>query len=143
MQQNCWRLCFLRGPSRGDIQMILRTIQKHTEERNLLNASLFGFRADHNTILQCMMLADHVTLNFNSNMSTAAVYLDIEKAFDTTWCSGLVYQFSKLEFSTSIIKLIVSFLTDRKCKVLVEGELSTSRKITIRVPQSSVFAQIL
>jgi hypothetical protein len=26
--------------------------------------------------------------NYNSNMSTAAVFLDIEKAFDTTWHSG-------------------------------------------------------
>jgi hypothetical protein len=44
----------------------------------------FGFRADHSTALQCMRLADHITLNFNNNMSTAAVLLDIEKAFDKT-----------------------------------------------------------
>jgi hypothetical protein len=29
-----------------------------------------------------MKLADHVTLNFNIKMSMAAVFLDIEKAFD-------------------------------------------------------------
>jgi hypothetical protein len=64
--------------------MILRTIQKHTEERNLLNASQFGFRADHSTTFQCMGPADRVTLNFNNNMSTSAVFLDIDRAFDTT-----------------------------------------------------------
>jgi hypothetical protein len=64
-------------------KMILRTIQKHAEERNLLNASLFGFREDHSTTLQCMRLEDHVTLNFNNNMSTPAVFSDIDKAFDT------------------------------------------------------------
>jgi hypothetical protein len=63
--------------------LILGTIQKHAEERNLLNASQFDFQADHNTTLQCMRLEDHVNLNFN-NMSTAAVFLDIEKSFDTT-----------------------------------------------------------
>jgi hypothetical protein len=31
-----------------------------------------------------MWLADHVTLNFNNNMLMAAVFLDVEKAFDTT-----------------------------------------------------------
>jgi hypothetical protein len=31
-----------------------------------------------------MRLMDHVTLNFNNNMTTAAVFLDSEKAFDTT-----------------------------------------------------------
>jgi hypothetical protein len=38
------------------------------------NASQFGFRTDHSMMLQCMRLADHVTLNFNNNMSTAAVF---------------------------------------------------------------------
>jgi hypothetical protein len=52
----------------------------------------------------------HVTHNFNNNMSTATVFLNIQKAFDTTWYSGLLYKLSELEFSTSLIKLIGSFL---------------------------------
>jgi hypothetical protein len=83
-------------------------------ERGLLNASQFGSRARHSTTLQCMRLADHITLNFNNKMSTAAVFLDIEKAFDTTWHSGLLFKLSKLEFSNSLIKLIWSFLSQRK-----------------------------
>jgi hypothetical protein len=63
---------------------------KYPEERLSLNASQFGFRADHSTTLQCMRLEDHVTLNFDNNMSTAAVFLDIEKAFETTWHSVLL-----------------------------------------------------
>jgi hypothetical protein len=59
--------------------VVLKIVQRHLEERDLLNASQFGFRASHSTILQCMRLTDHVTLNVNNNMSTAAVFLDIEK----------------------------------------------------------------
>jgi hypothetical protein len=87
-------------------KVILKIIKRHTEERNLLNASQFGFRERHSTTLHCMRLADHVTLNFNNKMSTAAVFLDIEKAFDTTWHHGLLYKLSILELSTSVIKLI-------------------------------------
>jgi hypothetical protein len=65
---------------------------------NLLTASQFVFRACHSTRLQCVRLADHVTLNFNNNMSTVAVFLDIEKAFDTTWHSGLLHKLPELEF---------------------------------------------
>jgi hypothetical protein len=61
-------------------KLILRTMQKHTDERNILNASESGFRADRSTTLRCMRLADHVILNFNNNMSTAAVFLASEKA---------------------------------------------------------------
>jgi hypothetical protein len=56
-----------------------------------------------------MRLADHVTLHFNNNMSTAAVFLDTEKAFDTTWHPGFLYKLPKLQFSTSLIKLLTHF----------------------------------
>jgi hypothetical protein len=35
-------------------KLISRIIKEHVEERNLLNASQFGFRVDHSTTLQCM-----------------------------------------------------------------------------------------
>jgi hypothetical protein len=91
-------------------KVILKIGKRPIEERGLLNASQFGFRAPHSTTLQCMRLTDHVTLNFN-NMSMAAVFLDIEKAFDTTGHPGLLCKLSKLEFSTSMIKHISSFLS--------------------------------
>jgi hypothetical protein len=83
-------------PSKGKLfeKNILQIVQKHIGERNLRNASQFGLRARHNTTMQCMRLADHVTLNFNNKMPTAAVFLDIGKAFATTWHTGLLYKLS-------------------------------------------------
>jgi hypothetical protein len=60
-------------------------IKRHIEGRNLLNASKFDFRARSSTTLQCMKLGDHMTPNFCNEMSTAAVFLDNEKAFHTAW----------------------------------------------------------
>jgi hypothetical protein len=108
-------------------ELILRTIQRHIEERNLLNTSQFGFRAHHSTTVQCMRLTDHV----------------IEKATDTTWHSGQLYKLSQLECSTSLIKLIAYFLTNRKFKASIEGEFSTPREIAAGVPQGSVLAPVL
>jgi hypothetical protein len=47
--------------------LILKAIHRHLAERNLLNASQFGFRARHSTTLQSMRLSDHVCMNFNNN----------------------------------------------------------------------------
>jgi retron-type reverse transcriptase len=121
----------------------LKFFQKHIKEKGLLNASQFGFRARHSTTLQCMRLTDNVTLNFNNIISKAAVFLDIEKAFDTTWHSGLLYKLSKMEFSTNLIKLIGSFLSNRKFSVSVEGEMSTPREMQAGVPQGSVLSPTL
>jgi hypothetical protein len=76
-------------------------------------------------------------------MSTAVVFLDIEKAFDTTWHYGLLYKLSKLEFSTNLIKLLGSFLSQRKFRVSVEGEMSTPRVMQAGVPQGSVLSPTL
>jgi hypothetical protein len=48
----------------------------------------------------------------------------------------------ELAFSASLIKLIASFLTKIKFKVLIEGKFSTPRNIAARVPQGSVLAPI-
>jgi hypothetical protein len=64
----------------------------YIEERGPLNANQVGFRARHSTTLQCMRLIDHGTLNFSNNISTASVFLDIEKAFDTIWHLSLLYK---------------------------------------------------
>jgi hypothetical protein len=86
-------MAFLTGPcrdvtSKGSYKVfekvILEIVKRHTRERNFLNASQFGLRARHSTTLQCMRLADQVTINFNNNIATAAVFLDVEKAFETT-----------------------------------------------------------
>jgi hypothetical protein len=76
-------------------------------------------------------------------MSMAAVFLDIEKAFDTTWHPGLLHKLPELEFLTSLIKFITSFRTNRKFKVLVHGKFSTPQETATGVPQGSVLAPIL
>jgi hypothetical protein len=76
-------------------------------------------------------------------MSTAAVFLDIEKAFDITWHPGLLYKLSKLEFSINLIKLITSFLSQRKFRVSVEGEMCSPREMQAGVPQGSVLSPTL
>jgi hypothetical protein len=52
---------------------------------------------------------------------------------------------SKLEFSTSLIKLISSFLSQRKLLVIisVEVEMSTPREMRAGVPQGSVLPPTL
>jgi hypothetical protein len=73
----------------------------------------------------------------------AAVILDIEEAFGTTWYSYLVYKLSELEFLTRLIELIASFLDERKFNLLIEGEFFARRKIAAGVPQGFVLAPII
>jgi hypothetical protein len=57
--------------------------------------------------------------------------------------TGLLHKLSKLQFSTSLIKLISSFLSERKFRDSVEGEMSTPREMQAGVPQGSVISPTL
>jgi retron-type reverse transcriptase len=48
-----------------------------------------------------------------------------------------------LEFPISFIKLISSFLSQRKFRVSVEGEMSTPKEMQAGVPQGSVLSPTL
>jgi hypothetical protein len=87
-----------------------------------------------------MRLTDHVTLIFNIKISTSGVFLDIEKAFDTTWYTGLQCKLSKLEFLINLIKLISYFLSNRKFRVSVEGEMPTPRAMQTGLSQGLVLS---
>jgi hypothetical protein len=73
------------SPTGKLFKVMLRRAQRHVDENGLFNVSQFGFCADHRTTFQCMRPTNYVTLNFNNDVSAAAVFLDIEKAFDTLW----------------------------------------------------------
>ena len=48
-----------------------------------------------------MRLTDQLTLYFNYNLSTVAVFLNVEEAFYTTWYPGLLYKLLKLNLKTT------------------------------------------
>jgi hypothetical protein len=111
--QNLRPISLLSSTDKFFEEVILEIVKRHRR-----NTSHFGFRARHSTTLQCMRLADHVTLHFNNNMSTAAVSLDIKEAFDTTWHPGLLYKLAKLQFLTNLINKnhkSVSFVCNLSC----------------------------
>jgi hypothetical protein len=126
--QNLWPISLLSSTGKLFEKVIQKIVQRQLDTKNLLNASQFGFRARHSTTLQCMRLTDHITLTFNNNMSTAAVFLDIEKAFDTTWHSGLLYKVSKLQFPENVTKLINSYLKNRKLQSLSKANYPRQEK---------------
>jgi hypothetical protein len=61
---------------------------------------------EHITVRHFNVLGWRIT---SPEISTAAVFLNIEKHLDKTWHPGLLYKLSELEFSTSIIKLLAFF----------------------------------
>jgi retron-type reverse transcriptase len=102
-----------------------------------------GFRAHHSTTHQLVRLTDTVTSGFNLNMKTAAIFLDISKAFDKVWHEGLILKLILFKYPPSMIFLIQSFLSNRKFFVTHQSASSHEKPMTAGVPQGSILAPFL
>ena len=66
-------------------KFILKKLKQEIFGKHIIPDFQFGFRNSHSTSLQLARLIDLIVTGFNKKRSTVAVFLDIEKAFDTTW----------------------------------------------------------
>jgi hypothetical protein len=72
-------------------KVILKIVRALIEERGLLNASQFGFRARHSTTLHCMRLRDDATLDFNNKCLGLRYSRIIKRTADKTLHLGFLY----------------------------------------------------
>lgn len=103
-------------------------------DNNILPQEQFGFRRGHSTVHQIKRICNDIKLGFQAGQSTALVLLDIEKAFDSVWHSGLVFKLLSLQFPLHLVRMIKMFLSDRFFCVNVGNSVSD---LTLEVAHGS------
>ena len=70
--------------------------------------------------------------------ATTAVTIDYSKAFDYIDHTILVTKLINMGISASLIKILISFLTNRSQCTRIGSELSSFKTITCGIPQSTI-----
>lgn len=115
--------------------LLLNRIKIYTMPQ--IRSEQFGFRPYHSTTLQLLNIIDELVINSNLKKKTAAVLLDVEKAFDKVWHKGLTYKLIQFKIPSQLINIINSFLSNRSFQIKNNSTLSTIRNIHAGVPQGS------
>jgi exonuclease III len=118
-------------------KLILSRMLEFEEENHILRDQQFGFRAKHSTTQQIMRIVETVSLRFNEDKSTAMTLLDIEKAFDSVWHEALLHKILSYEFPIYLIKIIKSFLNNRRSYVSIGKGSSSFFPVPAGTPQGS------
>jgi hypothetical protein len=123
--------------------LINSKLTKHLESHRLLSDHQYGFRSARS----CGDLLAYVTDTWARSLScfgeSAAVALDISKAFDRVWHNKLISKLPSFGIPQNLCTLISSYLVDRSIAVRVDGHTSCSKHINSGVPQGSVLSPTL
>ena len=82
------------------------------------------------------VVSNIITRAFNRSGATRAVALDISKAFDRFWHTDLLRKLKCYGISGQIFDLILSFLSNRRLQVVVDGKSSQEYSVNAGIPQA-------
>lgn len=124
-------------------RVILIRLQKHLDERNVIPHQQHGFQRGKSTSTLLVQLISKIKTALASGTSTGMILLDVEKAFDRVWHTGLLYKLICANTPHYLVKMTASFLENRTFHVEVNGFKSSNIQIKYGVPQGAVCSPTL
>ena len=124
-------------------KIITNRVKDWCNENDIINKQQNGFRSKRNTNDNLFKLTQSLKQNIKKGFVTSAVFLDVEKASDQVWHTGLLHKMKKFGMDHSLLRWIKSFLSERSISVKIENIKSDLFTPKHEVPQGSPLSPIL
>ena len=109
---------------------------------SLLAEQQYGFRKNHSTEYAAIKLVDHVSKEMESGKIPCALYIDLSKAFDTLSFDIIIGKLRHYGVADVELRLLISYLTNRKQYVVYNNHESDITEIKAGVPQGSILGPL-
>ena len=109
----------------------------------LINASQHGFLKARSCLINLLCFFEEIIKWVDDGSPVDVVYLDFQKAFDKVSHNFFLLKLKAHGIGNDVINCIEKWLTHRRQKVIVDGEISNWKSGLSGVPQGSVLGPIL
>ena len=124
-------------------RLLYNRLYSFLDSNSLLSSKQSGFRPGDSCINQLLSITHGIYQSYDDGLETRGVFLDISKAFDRVWHEGLIYKLKRNGIDSNFLNILVSFLSFRKQRVVLNGSFSSWSEINAGVPQGSILGPLL
>ena len=110
---------------------------------NLFSPNQSGFIPRDSCINQLFSINHEILSAFDMGLEVRGIFLDISKAFDKVWHDGLIFKLHQNGICGEMIYILEDFLSDRKQRVVLNGQCSSWADIYAGVPQGYILGPLL
>ena len=136
-------ISFLPVSSKIFERLLYGSMFKFFTENNLISLNQSDFKPGDSCVNQLLLIKHQILKSPDNGHEARSVFLDMSKAFDKVWHKGLIFKLKQNGISGNLLSTVTDFLTLRKQRVVLNGQLSLWSNIESGVPQGSILGPLL
>ena len=118
-------------------------LSSYINDNDIICKQQFGFRPNHSTETALLKCTDQWLHNMDKGMANGVLFLDLKKAFDTVDHSILLQKLYQYGIKGTPLKLLASYLNNRKQVCVINNNKSGQETVQCGVPQGSNLGPLL
>lgn len=119
---------------------ILRRLEDHVFTNNIIHSNQFGYVKRSNTEVAISHILNPIYTHLDTRNAVSLTCIDLSKAFDCINHDILILKLKKLELAPFFLKLLISYLSNRKQATKIGNTLSAFLTIIFGTPQGGVLS---
>ena len=124
-------------------KMVSVQLVNHLDRNKILYEHQYGFQRNKSTEHNLIHAVNFIGKALNEEKYCVGVFFDLKKAFDVCNHDILLMKLSKMGIRGSALNWFKNYLSERKQKVDINGNLSDQKDIKISILQGSILGPIL